>query len=507
MSKKKVILVIRDGWGYRESCADNAICESPTPITDNLMKTYPNTLIDASGEAVGLPAGYQGNSEVGHMTIGSGRIILQSLPRINKSIESKEFFKIPEFLSAIDNCKEHNSALHLIGLLQSAGVHSHEDHLYALLELCKQENFDNVLIHLITDGRDAPIHESLDHVKSLQEKMSELGIGKIATICGRYYAMDRDQRWDRTKKAYDCVIEGKCVEKFDDVVNQIKTCHNVENNKESDEFIIPRCASFYEGVNDNDSFIFFNFRTDRTRQLTKAIVESDFEGFLRDQKQVFYVAMTQFYNPMKAYVAFKDQDFSNLLGNVVSDNNLKQLRISETEKYAHVTFFFNGQVEEPNKGEDRELIHSPKVATYDLKPEMSVYEIKDKLIECINKDEYDLIVTNLVNGDMVGHTGIVPAIDSAVEHVDKCLGEIVNAGLAKDYTLIVFADHGNAEDQTPKWRTSHTTNPVPCILISNDEELKSVKLKEGMGLKDIAPTALKLLDLPKPSEMSGNSLF
>ena len=502
--KQKVILVIRDGWGYRKEKRENALFEVPTPNTDMLMKNYPNVLLDACGEAVGLPPGYQGNSEVGHMTIGSGRVIFQSLAKINKSIREGKFFKIPEFLKAIDNCKKNKTKLHLIGLLQVEGVHAHIDHLFALLDLCKKQKFYDVYVHVITDGRDSPVTDSLKHVKTLNVKLKELGFGKIATVSGRYYTMDRDKRWERTKQAYDCIVDGQCKDTFKDAIQQIKKCHAA---KEMDEFIIPRKAEWYTGVNEHDSIIFYNFRTDRPRQFTQAMMEDKFEGWERKRKNIVYVGMTQYYIPMNALVAFKDEKLDNLLGNVVSKNGLKQLRISETEKYAHVTFFCNGQIEDPNPNEDRIMIPSPKVATYDLKPEMSAYEVTDRLVQEINSEKYDLIVTNLVNGDMVGHTGLTPAILKAVKTVDDCVGKIVKAGLEHKYTLIVFADHGNVEDQTAKWRTSHTLNPVPCIIVSNDEKLKKCKLKSGKGLQDIAPTVLDLLGLKKPKEMTGTSLI
>jgi 2,3-bisphosphoglycerate-independent phosphoglycerate mutase len=502
--KEKVILVIRDGWGFRPSHDNNALYEVPTPNTDWIMKKYPNTLLNACGEAVGLPKGYQGNSEVGHMTIGSGRIMFQSLDRINKSIEDKEFFKIPEFLEAINNCKKNNSKLHIIGLLQVEGVHAHKDHLFALLDLCNLENFKDVNIHVITDGRDSPVTNSEINLKSLNDKISEIGFGSITTISGRYYTMDRDKRWDRTKQAYDCIVKAECSETFTDSMAIIKECHA---KNETDEFIIPRKLVGYEGIKHHDSMIFYNFRTDRTRQLTQAIIEEKFDGWQREKLDIIYVGMTQYYIPMNGLVAFKDIPLTNLLGNIIGENNLKQLRISETEKYAHVTFFFNGQIETPNLNEDRILIQSPKVATYDLAPEMSIYELTDKLVANINIDKYDLIVTNLVNGDMVGHTGIIDAIHKAVIAVDTCVGKIVKAGLEHNYTTIVFADHGNVEDQTAQWLTSHTINPVPCILISNNEQLKKCKLKSGKGLQDIAPTVLDLLEIKQPKEMTGNSLI
>jgi len=502
--KEKIILVIRDGWGYRTSKDHNALYEVPTPNTDRIMQNYPNTILKASGEAVGLPFEYQGNSEVGHMTIGAGRILFQSLERINKSIREKEFFKIPEFLEAINNCKKNNTKLHLIGLLQVEGVHAHMDHLFALLDLCKKENFKDVYIHVITDGRDAPVTDSEKHIIKLQEKIAELGLGKIVTISGRFYTMDRDKRWERTKQAYDCIVKAECAETFNDALELVK---NVHSKGETDEFIIPRKIVGYEGIKDKDSLIYYNFRTDRTRQLTKSLIEENFEGWIRKKLDIIYVGMTQYYTPMNGLVAFKDIPLTNLLGEVISKHELKQLRISETEKYAHVTFFFNGQIEEPNPKEDRIMIPSPKVTTYDLLPEMSVYEVTDKLVQEINSDKYDFIVTNLVNGDMVGHTGLVDAIHKAVTAVDTCLGKIINAGLEHNYTILVFADHGNVEDQTPEWLTSHTINPVPFIMVSNNEKLKLCKLKNGKGLQDIAPTVLELLDIEKPSEMTGESLI
>ncbi len=499
--KEKVILIIRDGWGYRKEKKNNALFEVSTPNTDRIMKEYPNVLLKASGEAVGLPDGYQGNSEVGHMTIGSGRIIFQSLARINKSIKDKSFFKIPEFLKAIDNCKKNDTSLHLIGLLQVEGVHAHRDHLFALLDLCKKEKFKKVYIHIITDGRDSPVNNSIKHVGALIKKIKKIGFGKIATISGRYYTMDRDKRWDRTKKAYDCIVDAQG-KTFDDPLIQIKKCHK---NNETDEFIEPRKHVSYLGVKENDSMIFYNFRTDRPRQFTQAVVEDKFDGWNRKPLKIFYVGMTQYYTPMNAKVAFKDQTFKNLLGEIISKKGLKQFRISETEKYAHVTFFFNGQIEKPYPGEERTLIPSPKVPTYDLKPEMSVYEIADKLVEEIKKDKYDFIVTNLVNGDMVGHTGNMDAIHKAIMAVDTALGKIIDAGLQKGYTLLVCADHGNVEDKSKKWETSHTTNPVPFIVI--DPKYKNVKLKHGKGLQDIAPTVLKIMKIEKPSDMTGESII
>ena len=503
MVRRKVILVIRDGWGFRASSRNNAIASAKTPNADFLMKNYPSVLVDASGEAVGLPSGYQGNSEVGHLTIGSGRVILQSLKRINDSISDGSFFEVKEFLDAINNCKVKCSSLHLAGLLQEEGVHSHMDHLFALLDLCVRENFKDVKLHLFTDGRDSPVTASVAHFKRVLSKLKDLGFGEIVSVCGRYYAMDRDKRWDRTRKAYDCIVNGKGVI-FDDVIKGIKESHNKDV---TDEFVLPMKLKGYDGLKRNDSFIFFNYRTDRTRQLTKALVEPFFSGWLRRRKKIFFVGMTQFYKGMNAKIAFKENHLSNLLGEVVSNAGLRQLRISETEKYAHVTFFFNGQVETPFKQEHRILVPSPKVRTYDLKPEMSVYEVSDALIKEIKKDKFEFVVVNLVNGDMVGHTGDVGAITRAVEAVDDCLGKIVMHGLNEGYDLLVFADHGNAEDQRKEWRTSHTVNPVPFIVVSNRSELLHCSLKKGMGLKDVGPTALAVLGLDKPNDMTGESII
>ncbi|MGI5827698.1 MAG: 2,3-bisphosphoglycerate-independent phosphoglycerate mutase [Patescibacteria group bacterium] len=502
--KHKVILVIRDGWGYRKEKEHNAIAETPTPNTDKLMAKYPNTLLNASGEAVGVPHGYQGNSEVGHMTIGGGRIIFQSLARINKAIEEGSFFKIPEFLEAIENCKKHNTTLHLVGLLQVEGVHAHINHLLALLDLCKKQNFTNVVVHVITDGRDAPVTASLKHLNTLNKKIAEIGFGKIATVSGRYYAMDRDKRWQRTKKAYECIVNAQTERVFDEAKAYLEECHA---KGETDEFITPGKAEWYGGIKPDDSFIFYNFRTDRPRQLTQAMTEIEFTGWETKPLDIFFVTMTQYFTPQVPKVAFKDQVLTNFLGEVVAKQGMHQLRISETEKYAHVTFFFNGQIEEPYENEDRILIPSPKVETYDKKPEMSVYEITEVLTKAIDEEKYDLIVTNLVNGDMVGHTGDIEAIHKAIAAVDECVGKITEKGLAKNYTILVFADHGNAEDQTEEWRTSHTTNPVPLIFVSNDTVYKSIHLKKGKGLQDVAPTVLELMGIEKPQEMTGESLI
>jgi 2,3-bisphosphoglycerate-independent phosphoglycerate mutase len=497
--KKPLVVLIRDGWGYRETPSYNGPVKSLTPFTDTLMEKYDNILINASGEAVGLPAGYMGNSEVGHLTIGSGRINNQPLVRINKSIEDQSFFQNKAFLDVIQNCKTHNSTLHLLGLLQVAGVHSHANHLFALLDLCKKEDFRNVVVHIFSDGRDSPVDETYRLTKKLLAKFEELGFGKIATISGRYFAMDRDKRWDRTEKAYRALVEGNTIETFEDPLVCFDTCYDRD---ETDEFIIPQKASWYDGMNEHDGSIFFNFRTDRPRQLTRAMIEEEFVEFERKATITNFVAMTEFYTPLPAPAAFDTFRISNTLGKVLADAGKNQLRISETEKYAHVTFFFNGQVEKPNINEDRILVPSPKVATYDLQPEMSINEISDKVLAVA--DKYDVIVINFVNGDMVGHTGDWEAVVKACHAVDQNVQKVVERILAIDGHLLIFADHGNCEEMEGKYRTSHTTNQVPLLYVANEK--KDFTKRKG-GLQDISPTVLKLLNIQKPSEMTGESFL
>ena len=499
-------MIIRDGWGHRAENDFNATVIGENEFTKGLMRDYPTTLLEAAGEAVGLPKGYQGNSEVGHMTIGAGRIFFQSLPRINKAIESGEFFTNSALAGAVENCKANNSTMHIIGLLQTEGVHAHMDHCLALLELCKRKGLKDVVLHVISDGRDAPVNGTLSNLKVLEARASELGIGKIATVSGRYYAMDRDKKWERTKAAYDCIVCGTTARAFTDPDEFIEACYK---SGETDEFIVPSKAVWYGGVNPNDSIIFYNFRTDRTRQLTMAILEEKFDGWERKAPAAYFVAMTEFYSPMggNSHIAYPPQPSTNLLGDVLSQHGLKQLRISETEKYAHVTFFFNGQKEVPASGEDRILIPSPKVATYDLKPEMSVYEVGDRIVEEIRSQKYDVIITNFVNADMVGHTGVWDAILKAVKAVDDNVKKVVAETLSVGGIAMVLADHGCIEDKTESVRTSHTKNTVPFILIGNGPEIKKAKLNQGRGLQDVAPTLLKILDIPKPDEMTGSSLF
>jgi len=502
-TKNPVILIIRDGWGYRKNKKDNYIAMAKTPWDDMFSRDYPNGLLSASGEEVGLPKGYQGNSEVGHMTIGSGRIIFQSLEKINKSIKDGDFFKNSAFLKVINSCKKSGQTLHLAGLLQTQGVHSHIHHLFALLDLCQKEKFKNVVIHAFTDGRDAPVHESLKHLKNLKKKIKELGFGKVVSISGRYYAMDRNERYERTELVYNSLVLAQG-EVFKDAEAYVKASHK---NGVSDEFIKPGILGGYQGLKDGDGFIFFNFRTDRPRQLTRALLEKKFSSFKRKaMRKINFVAMTEYYRPFPALIAYPDVSLKNLLGEIIADAGLKQLRISETEKYAHVTFFFNGQKEKASKGEDRILIPSPRVATYDLKPEMSAPEISSALRKEIAKKKYEFIVVNLVNGDMVGHTANKKAIIKGLEAVDTAMGEIVSVGLGYNYTSLIFADHGNAEDKSPKYATSHTLNPVPFIMVSPNKKIANAKIKAGGELKDIAPTVLKIIGLKKPKEMRGESL-
>jgi len=502
-SKHPLILIIRDGWGYRPKAKGNIIALAHTPNEDRYQREYPHGLLAASGEAVGLDAGFQGNSEVGHLTLGSGRVVFQSLTRINKEIANGRFFKNQAFLDTIEHCRSQKTRLHLLGLLQTQGVHSHLSHLFALLDLCAKKRFHNVDLHLITDGRDAPVTESLKQLAALEKKIKALGFGRIVTVSGRYFAMDRDNRFERTAVAYETIALGQGPE-FSKPRLYLKSSHEAGV---TDEFIVPAHLAGYEGLKKGDGLIFFNFRTDRPRQLTQALVEKKFAGFSRRLIPLHFVAMTQYYQPLSGAVAYPNISMDNLLGEVVAAAGLKQLRLSETEKYAHVTFFFNGQKEKANKGEDRVLIPSPKVATYDLKPQMSAGEIAERLVAEIGRKKYDLIVTNLVNCDMVGHTGKEKAIIKAVEAVDDAQGKIVSAGLAAGYSCLLLADHGNAEDKSPKTMTSHTTNPVPVILVTADPGLKKRRFAKGAGLKDVAPAILDILGQKIPKEMGKNILL
>lgn len=500
---QKILLCILDGVGLRESSLGNAFKNAKTKTLDRLIKEYPNIYLEASGEYVGLPKGQMGNSEVGHGTIGSGRIIYQSLEKINKSIEDKTFYKNQELLNAINHAKKNNSKLHLIGLLSDGGVHSNINHLFSLLELCVQENFHNVYIHIITDGRDTAPDSGIIYLKSLEDKMSSLGIGKVASICGRFYMMDRDNRFDRVKSAYDMLVSG-VGDKYD---HPIEAWKNNQARGITDEFINPSIINREGIIEDNDAIITFNFRPDRLKELYASLTNQNFECFERTiRNNLYVVTMMPVAKEVICKNAYPLENISNTLGEVIEKNNLSQLRIAETEKYAHVTYFFDGGKEVNLEKCKRILIPSPKVATYDLKPEMSAEEITDTLIKEL-ENKYYLIVLNYANGDMVGHTGIYEKGITAVETIDKCLEKLLSNIDLSEYTVIITADHGNCEqmiNDDNTINTAHTTNLVPFIILD-----KNIKLKENYhgGLSDIAPTILKLMELDIPKEMNGEVLI
>ena len=507
MNRKPVMLMILDGFGINPNEKGNAVAIANTPNIDKLKKTWPTTIIHTSGLDVGLPEGQMGNSEVGHTNIGAGRIVYQDLTRITKSIEDGDFFSIKEFADAIDNCKKNNSNLHIMGLLSDGGVHSHIRHLIALLEFAKRKDFENVYVHCFMDGRDTPPTSGEGYIAKLEEKMKEKGVGKIATIEGRFYAMDRDKRWNRVKEAYDAMVNG-VGEEATSAVGAIEASYQKEV---FDEFVKPTVIHSGDSpvatIKDNDSVIFFNFRPDRAREITRTLVDKDFNEFETKKMNLFFVCFTQYDETMpNVKIAFKPETLVNTFGEYISKKGLKQLRIAETEKYAHVTFFFNGGEEKEYEGEDRILVPSPKVETYDLKPEMSALEVTDKVVEAINSEKYDSIILNYANPDMVGHTGSLEAAVKAVETIDGCVGKVVEAIEKQNGVLIITADHGNAEQmidyKTGEPQTAHTTNPVPLILVG----LEGVKLKEGK-LADLAPTMLDIMGLEKPQEMTGESLI
>ena len=507
MNRKPVMLMILDGFGINPNEKGNAVAIANTPNIDKLKKTWPTTIIHTSGLDVGLPEGQMGNSEVGHTNIGAGRIVYQDLTRITKSIQDGDFFSIKEFSDAIDNCKKNNSNLHIMGLLSDGGVHSHIRHLVALLEFAKRKDFENVYVHCFMDGRDTPPTSGEGYIAKLEEKMKEKGVGKIATIEGRFYAMDRDKRWNRVKEAYDAMVNG-FGEEATSAVGAIEASYQKEV---FDEFVKPTVIrngdSPVATIKDNDSVIFFNFRPDRAREITRTLVDKDFNEFETKKMNLFFVCFTQYDETMpNVKIAFKPETLVNTFGEYISKKGLKQLRIAETEKYAHVTFFFNGGEEKEYEGEDRILVPSPKVETYDLKPEMSALEVTDKVVEAINSGKYDSIILNYANPDMVGHTGSLEAAVKAVETIDGCVGKVVEAIEKQNGVLIITADHGNAEQmidyKTGEPQTAHTTNPVPLILVG----LEGVKLKEGK-LADLAPTMLDIMGLEKPQEMTGESLI
>ena len=512
MTKKMTALIIMDGFGERAETYGNAIKLAGTPNLDKLEAEYPHTVIGASGMDVGLPDGQMGNSEVGHLNIGAGRIVYQELTRITKSIQDGDFFKVPEFVDACQKAKKNGGKLHLMGLLSDGGVHSHITHLFALIDLAKQQGLDNVYVHCIMDGRDTPPSSGIEYVQQLQDYMDKVHFGKIATISGRFWAMDRDKRWDRIQKAYEAISCG-VGDKADCPICAMK---NSYKNEKTDEFVVP-CVIQEDGkpvatVEAGDSIIFFNFRPDRTREITRAFIDANFSDFERlgGYKPVTFVGMTRYDDTFtNIETAFKPVTLTNTMGEYLAANGKTQLRIAETEKYAHVTFFFNGGVEAPNPGEDRELIPSPKVTTYDLKPEMSAYEVTDKAVELIGSGKYDVMILNFANCDMVGHTGVLEAAEKAVKTVDACVDRVVKAVLATGGQVLITADHGNADmmidPTTGEPFTAHTTNKVPFILV--DPSRKDAKLREGGRLADLAPTMLELMGLPKPAEMTGESLI
>lgn len=502
--KKPVVLTIMDGFGYTPDVEGNAILGAGTPNLDRLSEKYPHTLINASGLDVGLPTGQMGNSEVGHTNIGAGRVVYQDLTRITKSIEERDFFENPVLKSAFENAKTHS--LHILGLLSDGGVHSHIYHLKALIDMAKKEGVDNVYLHAFTDGRDTDPQSAIDYVNEIEKYMKDMGVGKFSTISGRYYAMDRDKRWERVEKAYDAIALGKG-EKASSATECIE---NSYKNGVNDEFVVPTVIDGGAHLESGDSVVFFNFRPDRAREITRAITDRKFDGFKRDFIPTKFVCMTTYDSTMEdVEVAFGPEKIINTLGEYLADNGKTQLRAAETEKYAHVTFFFNGGIEEPNKGEDRILIPSPKVATYDLQPEMSAYELLDKLLEALDSDKYDFIAVNFANPDMVGHTGSMEATEKAIKTVDECVGKLFDKVLSLGGCGIITADHGNAElmidHETKRPITSHSTNPVPFLVVG-DKYIGRELLDDGR-LCDIAPTLLDMMDMKKPQEMSGHSLI
>ena len=501
MNKTPTTLIIMDGFGIAPPADDNAVTLANTPVLDGLFRDYAHTTLSASGLDVGLPAGQMGNSEVGHTNIGGGRVVFQDLPRISRAIEDGSFFKNEAYNKAMDNCLQNSSSLHLYGLLSDGGVHSHIDHLYALLQMAKDKGLTRVYIHCFLDGRDVSPTSGKGFVQALADKCAALGVGKIATVMGRYYAMDRDKRWERVQMAYDAMVYGEGNHNADPVD---AVARSYANNV-TDEFMEPVVCDSEGTISDNDSVIFFNYRPDRAREITRAIVDPDFDGFQREYFPTTYVCNTEYDASMpNVLVAWPRIAVKNGLGEYLSSMGMTQLRIAETEKYAHVTFFFNGGVEKQYPGEDRVLVPSPKVATYDLQPEMSAVEVCDKCVERIESGAYDVIILNFANCDMVGHTGVLEAAIKAVETVDTCVGRVVEATLKMGGIAMVTADHGNAEDMKQpdgSPMTAHTTNLVPFILCGAGTELRPGRLA------DIAPTILDVMGLACPPEMDGKTLI
>lgn len=514
MKKDLTMLVIMDGFGITDETEGNAVKMAKTPNLTKLFETCPNTLIEASGRAVGLPDGQMGNSEVGHINIGAGRIVDQELMRITRTIENGEFFKNKVLVEAIENAKKNNSALHTYGLVSPGGVHSHTDHMLAVVEMAKKMGLDRVYVHCFMDGRDVPPSSGKGYIEDLENKLASIGNGKIASVSGRYYAMDRDNRWERVEKAYAAMVYGE----GNTANSAVEAMQNSYDAGATDEFVIPTVivenGKPVATIKDNDSIVFFNFRPDRAREITRTLIYDDFNGFERKvaPKNLYYVTMTQYDESFgdKVHIAFEPEGTpKNMLAEYLSNNGLTQLHIAETEKYAHVTFFFNSGLNDPFNNEDRILIPSPKVATYDLKPSMSAYEVTDAVVEQIEACKYDVIILNFANCDMVGHTGVIPAAVEAVETVDTCVGKVLDALNKVKYNLFITADHGNAEKMvdpvTKQPHTAHTTNKVPFICVSNIHD--NVELKDGGKLADIAPTMLDIMGMKIPKEMTGESLI
>ena len=509
--KKPTVLMILDGYGLNEQKEHNAVAEAKTPVMDKLMAECPFVKGNASGMAVGLPEGQMGNSEVGHLNMGAGRIVYQELTRITKEIQEGTFFENPALLKAVKNCKENDSSLHMFGLLSDGGVHSHNTHLYGLLELAKRNGLSKVYVHCFLDGRDTPPASGKGYAQDLEEEMKKIGVGEIASVAGRYYAMDRDNNYDRVKIAYDALTKGEGLT----AQSGPEGIQESYDRGETDEFVKPTVV-LKDGkpvatIQDKDSVIFFNFRPDRAREITRSFCDDDFTGFDREKRlDITYVCFSD-YDPTipNKEVAFHKISVTNTFGEWLAANHMKQARIAETEKYAHVTFFFNGGVEKPNEGEDRILVNSPKdVATYDLKPQMSAYEVCDKLVEAIKSDKYDVIIINFANPDMVGHTGVEAAAIKAVEAVDECVGKAVDAIKEVGGQMFICADHGNAEQlidyETGAPFTAHTTNPVPFIIVNADP---AYTLREDGCLADIVPTLIEMMGMKQPEEMTGTSLL
>ena len=506
---KLTMLMILDGFGINEKEEGNGVKQANIPHLNEILTKNPNTIIHTSGLEVGLPEGQMGNSEVGHTNIGAGRIVYQDLAKITKAIQDGDFFSKTEFVKAIENCKANNSKLHLMGLLSDGGVHSHNRHLYGLLELAKRKDFEDVYVHCFMDGRDTPPASGESYITELEEKMQEKGVGQIATLSGRFYAMDRDKRWERVSEAYNAMVNG-VGEKATSAISAIEESYQKEV---FDEFVKPTVITNKNGepvakIEEGDSIIFFNFRPDRAREITRSIVDKEFDGFETKKINTYFVCMTPYDETMpNVEVAYRKEEIRNTFGEYISRRGLKQLRIAETEKYAHVTFFFNGGEEKQYEGEDRILVPSPKVETYDLKPEMSAYEVCDKAVEAIKSEKYDSIILNFANPDMVGHTGNTDAVVKALEAIDECVNRIVNAVNEVNGTLLITADHGNCEQmvdyKTGEPQTAHTTNPVPLAIVGLPT---NKKIREGC-LADLAPTMLDIMGLEKPDEMTGESLI